>query len=79
MIKVKRCKRKSKEKLKKIFTRRVILDWIWIACSPATAPEKGLSYQSSYGFASGLIPRHTQGTLLPSSGEHNVQRNNSIK
>jgi hypothetical protein len=52
----------------------VILDWILIACSPATAPEKGvvdgrLSYQSSYGFASGQIPRRCQGTLLPSSGE----------
>jgi hypothetical protein len=37
MIKLKRCKRKSKEKLKKY----VILDWILIACFPATAPEKG--------------------------------------
>jgi hypothetical protein len=36
MIEVKRCKRKSKEKLKK-----AILDWILIACSPAMAPEKG--------------------------------------
>jgi hypothetical protein len=39
------------------------------------------SYQSSYGFASGQIPRRSQGTLLPSSGEpkvsnpwNNVQR-----
>jgi hypothetical protein len=33
--------------------RSTILDWILIACSPATAPKKGLiddrsSYQSSY-------------------------------
>jgi hypothetical protein len=40
MIKVKRCKRKSKEKLKNIH-KEVILDWILIACSPATALEKG--------------------------------------
>jgi hypothetical protein len=63
-----------------------MLDWILIACSPATAQKKGLvdgrlSYQSSYGFASGQIPRRSQGTLLPSSGEpkvsnpwNNVQR-----
>jgi hypothetical protein len=38
---VKRCKRKSKRKTEKKFTRRAILDWILIACSPATAPEKG--------------------------------------
>jgi hypothetical protein len=44
-----------------------------------------LSYQSSYGFASGQIPRRSQGTLLPSSGEpkvsnpwNNVQRKDSI-
>jgi hypothetical protein len=44
-----------------------------------------LSYQSSYGFASGQIPLHSQGTLLPSSGEpkvsnpwNNVQRKDSI-
>jgi hypothetical protein len=44
-----------------------------------------LSYQSSYGFASGQIPRLSQGTLLPSSGEpkvsnpwNNVQRKDSI-
>jgi hypothetical protein len=37
MIKLKRCKRKSKEKTEKY----VILDWILIACSPAMAPEKG--------------------------------------
>jgi hypothetical protein len=44
-----------------------------------------LSYQISYGFASGQIPRHSQGTLLPSSGEpkvsnpwNNVQRKDSI-
>jgi hypothetical protein len=44
-----------------------------------------LSYQSSYGFASGQIPRRSQGTLLPSSGEpkvsnpwNNVQRMDSI-
>jgi hypothetical protein len=43
------------------------------------------SYQTSYGFASGQIPRHSQGTLLPSSGEpkvsnpwNNVQRKDSI-
>jgi hypothetical protein len=35
MIKLKRYKRKSKEKLKEI------LDWILIACSPAMAPVKG--------------------------------------
>jgi hypothetical protein len=85
MIKVKRCKRKSKEILKK-----AIPDWILIACSPATAPEKGLvdgrlSYQSPYGFASGQIHRRSHGTLLPSSGEpkvsnlwNNVQPKDSI-
>jgi hypothetical protein len=43
------------------------------------------SYQTSYGFASGQIPRCSQGTLLPSSGEskvsnlwNNVQRKDSI-
>jgi hypothetical protein len=43
------------------------------------------SYQISYGFASGQIPRRSQGTLLPSSGEpkvsnlwNNVQRKDSI-
>jgi hypothetical protein len=40
MIKVKRCKRKSKEKLKNNH-KKAILDWILIACSPAMAPEKG--------------------------------------
>jgi hypothetical protein len=40
MIKVKRCKRKSKEKLKNT-NKKGILDRILIACSPATAPEKG--------------------------------------
>jgi hypothetical protein len=44
-----------------------------------------LSYQSSYGFASGQIHRRSQGTPLPSSGVHkvsnpwnNVQRKDSI-
>jgi hypothetical protein len=44
-----------------------------------------LSYQSSYGFGSGQIPRRSQGTLLPSSGEpkvsnpwNNVQHKDSI-
>jgi hypothetical protein len=41
MIKVKRCKRKPKEKLKTNSQKKVILDWILIACSPATALEKG--------------------------------------
>jgi hypothetical protein len=43
------------------------------------------SYQSSYGFASGQIPRRSQGTLLSSSGEpkvsnpwNNVQCKDSI-
>jgi hypothetical protein len=43
------------------------------------------SYQTSYGFASEQIPRCSQGTLLPSSGEpkvsnpwNNVQRKDSI-
>jgi hypothetical protein len=43
------------------------------------------SYQTSYGFASGQIPRRSQGTLLPSSGEpkvsnpwNNVQHKDSI-
>jgi hypothetical protein len=47
--------------------------------------DSRLSYQSSYGFASKQIPRHSQGTLLPSSGEpkvsnlwNNVQRKDSI-
>jgi hypothetical protein len=40
MIKIKRCKRKLKENLKNIH-KKVILDWIMIACSPATSPEKG--------------------------------------
>jgi hypothetical protein len=49
------------------------------------AVDGRLSYQSSYGFASGQIPRHSQGTLLPSSGEpkasnpwNNVQCKDSI-
>jgi hypothetical protein len=49
------------------------------------AVDGRLSYQSSYGFASGQIPRRSQGTLLPSSGEpkvsnpwNNVQRKDSI-
>jgi hypothetical protein len=44
-----------------------------------------LLYQSSYGFASGKIPHHSQGSLLASSGEpkvsnpwNNVQRKDSI-
>jgi hypothetical protein len=44
-----------------------------------------LSYQSSYGIATGQIPRRSQGTLLPSSGEpkvsnlwNNVQHKDSI-
>jgi hypothetical protein len=41
MIKVKRCKRKIKRKTEKNILKKVILDWILIACSPATAPEKG--------------------------------------
>jgi hypothetical protein len=43
------------------------------------------SYQTSYGFASGQIPRRSQGTLLPSSGQpkvsnpwNNVQHKDSI-
>jgi hypothetical protein len=43
------------------------------------------SYQTSYGFASAQIPRRSQGTLLPSSGEpmvsnpwNNVQLKDSI-
>jgi hypothetical protein len=43
------------------------------------------SYQNSYGFASRQIPRHSQWTLLPSSGEpkvsnpwNNVQHKDSI-
>jgi hypothetical protein len=47
--------------------------------------DSRLSYQSSYGFASGQIPHRSQGTLLPSSGEpkvsnpwNNVQRKDSI-
>jgi hypothetical protein len=47
--------------------------------------DSRLSYQSSYGFASGQIPRRSQGTLLPLSGEpkvsnpwNNVQRKDSI-
>jgi hypothetical protein len=40
MIKIKRCKRKSKEKLKNIH-KEAILDWTLIAYSPAIAPEKG--------------------------------------
>jgi hypothetical protein len=76
MIKVKRCKRKQKEKLKNIH-KEAILDWILIAYSPAMAPKKGLvdgvySYQTSYGFASEQIPCRSQGTLLPSSGEPKV-------
>jgi hypothetical protein len=50
-----------------------------------TPVDGRLSYQSSYGFASGQIPRCSQGTLLPSSGEpkvsnpwNNVQRKDSI-
>jgi hypothetical protein len=42
MIKIKRCQRKSKEKLKNIH-KEAILVWILITCSPATAPEQGAS------------------------------------
>jgi hypothetical protein len=52
---------------------------------PWAAVDGVYSYQSSYGFASGQIPRRSQGTLLPSSGEpkvsnpwNNVQRKDSI-
>jgi hypothetical protein len=54
-------------------------------CQKKGLVDGRLSYQSSYGFASGQIPRHSQGTLLPSSGErkvsnprNNVQHNDSI-
>jgi hypothetical protein len=40
MIRINRCKTKSKEKLKNV-QKKVILDWILIACSPAMATEKG--------------------------------------
>jgi hypothetical protein len=90
MIKVKRRKRKSKEKLKNIHKRsdtRLDVDCLLPGNG---ARKKGLvdgvySYQTSYGFASEQIPRHSQGTFLPSSGEpkvsnpwNNVQRKNSI-
>jgi hypothetical protein len=52
---------------------------------PRRVVDGRLSYQSSYGFASRQIHRHSQGTLLPSSGEpkvsnlwNNVQRKDSI-
>jgi hypothetical protein len=72
MIEVKRCKRKSKEKLKNIHKKsdtRSDLDCLFPGNS---ARKKGLvdsvySYQSSFGFASGQIPRRSQGTLLPLS------------
>jgi hypothetical protein len=66
-------------------------DIIWknnsplLACLLQLIVDGRLSYQSSYGFASGQIPRRSQGTLLPSSGEpkvsnpwNNVQRKDSI-
>jgi hypothetical protein len=40
MIEVKRCKRKVKRKTEK-YSQKSDLDWILIACSSATAPEKG--------------------------------------
>jgi ribosomal protein L32 len=52
---------------------------------PEKVVDGRLSYQSSYGFASRQIPRRSQGTLLPSSGEpkvsnpwNNVQHKDSI-
>jgi hypothetical protein len=63
----------------KIFTFGTKLNFI------TTCVDGRLSYQSSYGFASGQILRRSQGTLLPSSGEpkvsnswNNVQRKDSI-
>jgi hypothetical protein len=35
--------------------------------NPLGVVDGRLSYQSSYGFASGQIPRRSQGTILPSS------------
>jgi hypothetical protein len=62
----------QKKNQKKNIHKKAILDRILIACSPATTPEMGLvdgvySYQTSYGFASGQIPRRSQGILLPIS------------
>jgi hypothetical protein len=34
-------KKNKKKKLKKNIHKKAVLDWILIACSPATAPEKG--------------------------------------
>jgi hypothetical protein len=39
---------------------------------PRASVDGVYSYQTSYGFASGQIPRRSQGTLLPSSGEPKV-------
>jgi hypothetical protein len=39
---------------------------------PVEPIDSVYSYQTSYGFASGQIPRRSQGTLLPSSGEPKV-------
>jgi hypothetical protein len=66
MIKVKRRKRKSKEKLKNIHKRsdtRLDVDCLLPGNG---ARKKGLvdgvySYQTSYGFASEQIPRRSQG------------------
>jgi hypothetical protein len=41
MIKVKGCKRTIKRKTGKYSHKKVILDWLLIACSPAAVPEKG--------------------------------------
>jgi hypothetical protein len=56
-----------------------------LATVSGTAVDGVYSYQSSYGFASGQIPRLSQGTLLPLSGEpkvsnlwNNVQHKDSI-
>jgi hypothetical protein len=55
------------------------------ARQPLEAVDGVYSYQTSYGSASGQIPRCSQGTLLPSSGEpkvsnpwNNVQHKDSI-
>jgi hypothetical protein len=63
-------KEKSIEKLK-MFTN-AILNWILITCYPATAPEKGASWQlivvsKFVWICKHTNPRHSQGTLLPLS------------
>jgi hypothetical protein len=67
-----------------LYINFLLIPFSHVQCSQVVV-DGVYSYQSSYGFASGQIPRRSQGTLLPLSGEpkvsnpwNNVQRKDSI-